>query len=129
MEATAMATNLRELLEQLKLERDILANGGYGRSVRTPWQATRLFRDSITCLNFGEEVKKHPCEECILWDWVPEDRRDADIPCHFIPLNEHGETIASLEFREDRDRAEEALLAWLNREIAKLEEKLKQEVH
>jgi hypothetical protein len=123
-----MATNLREILDQLKLERDILASGGYGRSVRTPWQATRLFRDSITCLNFGETVKKHPCGECILWEWVPEDRRDADIPCHFIPLNERGETIASLESRDDRDRAEEALLAWLDREIKKLENRLKQEV-
>jgi hypothetical protein len=55
-----MATNLNEIIEQLKLERDILRDGGYGRSVRTPWQPTTLFRDSVTCLNFGETVKKHP---------------------------------------------------------------------
>ena len=39
-----MATDLRETLEQLKLERSILKDGGYGRSVRTPWKPTSLFR-------------------------------------------------------------------------------------
>ena len=34
-------------IEKLKLERSILADGGYGRSVRTPWRPTEYFRDSI----------------------------------------------------------------------------------
>lgn len=117
-----MASNLKEIIEQLKLERDILRNGGYGRSVRTPWQPTELFRDSVTCLNFGETVKKHPCNECSLWEWVPEDRQNEDIPCHFIPLNDDGDTIAGLEEIGDRDRAEQTLLDWLERTIAHLEE-------
>lgn len=117
-----MATNLNEIIEQLKLERDILRDGGYGRSVRTPWQPTTLFRDSVTCLNFGETVKKHPCNECLLWEWVPEGHKDDDIPCHFIPLNESGDTIATLEDANDRDRAEQALLNWLEGTIARLEE-------
>ena len=82
-----MAPDLKEIIEQLKLQRDIVKDGGYGRSVRTPWKEERLFRDSITCLNVTEEVKKHPCNECLLWEWVPEDHKDEDIPCHFIPLN------------------------------------------
>jgi len=122
-----MAANLKEIIDQLKLERDVLKSGGYGRSVRTPWKPTNLFRDSVTCLNFDEPVKQHPCNECVLWEWVPENCRDEDIPCHFIPLNERGENIASfLEDARDRDDAEAALLEWLNSTIAKLEAKLPQ---
>ena len=119
-----MRADLKEIIDQLKLERDILRNGGYGRSVRTPWKPTKLFRDSVTCLNFDEPVKSHPCNECFLWEWVPEDHRAEDIPCHFIPLNERGESIASLEDAEDRDEAEKALLGWLDSLLGHLEAKL-----
>jgi hypothetical protein len=119
-----MATDLKEIIEQLRLERDILQAGGYGRSVRTPWKEERLFRDSITCLNVGEQVKRHPCNECLLYEWVPEQHKQEDIPCHFIPLNERGESIASLEDRGAREEAEKALLTWLNATIQRLEEKL-----
>jgi len=122
-----MATDLKEIIEHLKLERDILKDGGYGRSVRTPWKAERLFRDSITCLNVGEEVKHHPCSECLLWEWVPERDKEEYIPCHFIPLNERGESIASLEAAGDREKAEQALLNWLDSTIQKLEERLAEE--
>jgi hypothetical protein len=118
-----MAADINEIIDQLKLERDILKNGGYGRSVRTPWKETQLFRDSVTCLNFGEEVKRHPCNECLLWEWVPEGHRDADIPCHFIPLNERGESIESLLDSDQRGEAEQSLLRWLDSTIAALEGK------
>jgi len=122
-----MGTDIKEIIEQLKLERDILKDGGYGRSVRTPWKPTTLFRDSVTCLNFGETVKKHPCNECLLWEWVPDGERQCehDIPCHFIPLNERGDTIATLEQENDREKAEGALLNWVERTIAALEEKVR----
>jgi hypothetical protein len=120
-----MGTDIKEIIEQLKLERDILKDGGYGRSVRTPWKPTTLFRDSVTCLNFGETVKKHPCNECLLWEWVPEGDHDHDIPCHFIPLNDQGDTIASLEEANDREKAEAALLDWVERTISALEEKVR----
>jgi len=120
-----MAADLKDILEQLKLERSILKDGGYGRSVRTPWRPTTLFRDSVTCLNFGEEVRKHPCSECLLWEWVPEAARNEDIPCHHIPLNEKGDSIASLEETADRDYAEQALLEWLDTTILKLEDRLR----
>ncbi len=55
-----MATTLKESLEILKLQRSILKDGGYGRSVRTPWKEERLFRDSITCLHAGEALKSEP---------------------------------------------------------------------
>jgi len=121
-----MATDPMEILEQLKLERSILKDGGYGRSVRTPWKPTALFRDSITCLNFGEPVRKHPCSECLLWSWVPEPGRQEDIPCHHIPLNDQGDTIATLEGEADREEAERSLLTWLDATIQRLEENLRQ---
>jgi hypothetical protein len=127
-EAETMAPNLKEIIDQLKLQRDIVKDGGYGRSVRTPWKEERIFRDSITCLNVTEQVKKHPCNECLLWEWVPEDHKDEDIPCQFIPLNEQGHSIAELEEAGKREEAEQALLAWLDSTIQELEEKLAKSV-
>ena len=120
-----MAPNeIKEIISQLKLQRDIVKDGGYGRSVRTPWKEERLFRDSITCLNFCEEVEKHPCNECLLWDWVPDNHKYEKIPCQFIPLNEQGQNIAQLEATGKREDAEQALLAWLDSTIQKLEAQL-----
>ncbi|HTS70308.1 MAG TPA: hypothetical protein VMO17_15110 [Terriglobia bacterium] len=116
--------DIKEIIEQLKLQRNILKGGGYGRSVRTPWKSMELFRDSLTCLNFDEVVKKHPCSECLLWDYVPEEHRDDDIPCHSIPLNQHGDSITTLEDAAERDRAEQVLMDWLDTTIADLEKKL-----
>jgi hypothetical protein len=119
-----MAPNIQEIIDQLKIQRDILKDGGYGRSVSTPWKEERLFRDSITCLNVTEQVKKHPCNECLLWQWVPEEHRDEDIPCHFIPLDKQGRSIAELEDAGKHEDAEQALLVWLDSTIQQLEEKL-----
>jgi hypothetical protein len=119
-----MPSDLKEVIEQLKIERGFLKNGGYHRSVRDPLGPTRLFRDSITCPNCGKEIKQFPCNECLLWGWVPENYRDEDIPCHFIPLNDRGETIASLEEAKGREEAEKALLGWLDSVIEHLEAEL-----
>ncbi len=116
--------DLKETIEALKIQRSVLKDGGYGRSVRTPWKETQLFRDSLTCLNFDEPTLKHSCDECVLSEWVPAEHRKEDIPCHHIPLNEKGESIATLENAADRQRAEEALLEWLDTMISRLEQKL-----
>jgi hypothetical protein len=122
-----MAANLQEIIDQLKLQRSILKDGGYGRSVRTPWKEEQIFRDSITCLNVGEPVKKHPCSECLLWEWVPEEHKDEDIPCHFIPLTPQGQNIAEMEESGNREAAEQALGEWLDSTIEQLEAKLAQQ--
>ena len=119
-----MADDLRDLIGQLKLERSILRDGGYGSSVRTPTKAEQLFRYSVTCLNVGQSVRRHPCSDCLLWEFVPKDRQDEDIPCHHIPLTEGAETIATLEDKGDRDAAQQALLTWLDRTILQLEGEL-----
>ena len=116
-----MADDLQDMIDQLKLERSILKDGGYGRSVRTPHKAEQLFRDSITCLNVGYTAPRHPCSDCLLWEFVPHGRLDEDIPCHHIQLNDQQDTIAALEEKGDREAAEKALLEWLDRTILQLE--------
>jgi hypothetical protein len=112
-----MSEEKRELLEKLKFELAFAEDGGYGRSVRTPQQATSLFQDSLTCLNVGDPLRTHPCAECILMQYVPESHKGEDIPCHHIPLDQERRTIATL----DAAGAEDLLKQWLRLEIARLE--------
>jgi len=122
-----MHANLQDVIEMLKIEKSILQDGGYGRSVRSPWKENRSFRDSVICLNLGEEVARIPCRECLLWDFVPAEHRAQEIPCHFIPLNDLKETVYSLEQAGKREDAEQALLDWLNQTIGELEKRLAEE--
>ena len=113
-----METDDRNILEILKSELDFLEKGGYGRSVRTPWEATIMFQDSPICPEF-------PChthtDACLLMQFVPPEYRDSSIPCHHIPLNEAGETVLALDDTENRERTQEAVKAWLTRTIKSLE--------
>jgi hypothetical protein len=111
----------RDVLEILKFELGFLENGGYGRSVRTPWKETSLFQDSLTCINFGDAARTHPCDECLLMDYVPNGLRATNVPCHQIPMSEQGETLEVIETREGRIEAEEALKNWLRQAIHKIE--------
>ena len=111
----------RDVLEVLKFDLNFLEQGGYGRSVHTPQTPTRIFQDSISCLHFGEPQRPHPCSECMLIDFVPESRRNEDVPCHHIPLSPAGETIATLEARKNQQQLEEAMIAWLRAVIARIE--------
>ena len=115
-----MSEEKRELLEKLKFELAFIEDGGYGRSVRTPHKPTSPFQDSLTCLNFGDPLRSHPCSECALWQYVPESSRGEDVPCHHIPLDQERRTIATLRVRE----GEEAIKQWLRNEINRLEAEL-----
>ena len=114
-----MPFDRKEVIAALKLEIEILEKGGYRPSVRNPRQPTSYFRDSITCLNYTLKEKKEPCESCFLIDFVPPQLRNAEDPCHLIPLNEAGDTIASLE--DKPERLEKALLDWLRATVDRLE--------
>lgn len=116
-----MSDDKRDVLEVLKFELSFLEQGGYGRSVRTPWKATSAFQDSPSCLNFNDPARPHPCSECLLTDFVPDQAREENIPCHFIPLNRAGETVDSLERHAHQLELEEALRSWLRTTIARLE--------
>lgn len=114
-----MAKDDRDLLELLKSELDFIEKGGYGRSVRTPWKERSPFRDSLTCVNYALPEKAHPCSECHLIDFVPRDKQSEELPCHFIPLNELGDTVETLE--GNQGRLEDLLKEWMRQKISELE--------
>lgn len=114
-----MSEDKRDILEALKFELAFLEQGGYGRSVRTPKTPTRIFQDSLSCINFCEPTRPHPCNECFLTDFVPDNAQRENVPCHHIPLNAAGETVEAL--RENQLKLEEALRQWLRATIERLE--------
>jgi hypothetical protein len=118
-----MAKDDRNLLELLKDELAFVEQGGYGRSVRTPWREKSTFQDSLTCINYGYPYRAHPCNECHLVDFVSDDDRTKSIPCHHIPLNAAGDTIVDLENYDNQHKLEEEVKEWLRAKIKELEEK------
>jgi hypothetical protein len=122
MEIWAMTTDERDILELLKEELDFIESGGYGRSVRTPWQNKSTFQDSLSCINYGYPYRAHPCSECHLLDFVTPEHRTEAIPCHFIPLNTDGETIEDLELQDNQAKLEREVGTWLRERIKQIEE-------
>jgi hypothetical protein len=116
-----MSDHQRDVLGALKLELGFLELGGYQRSVREPRKELSIFKDSPSCLNYAAPVKTHPCEECFLMHFVPQDRRGESVPCHHIPLNDRGDTVDSLEGSGDDFKVQEAMRGWLRRTIEQME--------
>ena len=110
-----------ELIDWLKLEIEVIEKGGYNPSVRDPRNEPRIFRDSISCPNMGLTEKLEPCSHCWLMEFVPANRIHEEDPCQHIPLNEQGDTVASLEAEGRHEEAIELLLAWLKSTVARLE--------
>lgn len=117
-----MAKDDRDILELLKAELDFIEKGGYGRSVRTPWQPKSAFQDSLTCINYGYPYRAHPCNECHLLEFVDPEHHSEEIPCHFIRLNETGETIEDLELEDNEAKMESEVKQWLRAKIKDIEE-------
>lgn len=117
-----MAKDDRDILEILKDELDFIEKGGYGRSVRTPWQPKSAFQDSLTCINYADPNHTHPCNECHLVDFVSPEHQREEVPCHFIPLNEAGDTIEGLELEDNEAKVEREVKDWLRARIREIEE-------
>lgn len=115
-----MANDRRDILEVLKAELKFLEDGGYGRSVRTPWLAPSAFQDSPSCLNFNDPSRPLPCNECLLMEFVPAESRLEEVPCHHIAVGPRGETIDQLQ--NNQLRTEDALREWLKAAIRNIEE-------
>ena len=116
-----MTQDDRDVLELLKTELDFIEQGGYGRSVRTPWLPKSVFQDSTSCLNYGYPDRAHPCAECHLLDFVGIDDRSEPVPCHHIPLNQAGMTIEEMESEGNQSKMENAIKQWLRRRISEIE--------
>ena len=115
-----MAHEPHTLVELLEAELNFLEQGGYRQSPQAAWKAPSLFLDSPSCLNFKLPQRPHPCGHCFLAHFVPPSSLEENVPCHFIPLNEHGETINSLERQAHQSEMEEIVKKWLRVTIARL---------
>ena len=112
----------RDILELLKEELAFIEQGGYGRSVRTPWLSKSTFQDSPSCINYGYPYRAHPCNECHLLEFVTPDDRTEFVPCHHIPLNTDGDTIEDLESQDSQAKLEREVKQWLRARIKQIEE-------
>ena len=115
-----MSKDKRDILEVLQSELNFIEQRGYDRSVRIPWRPKSAFQDSRTCLNYAYLDTPHPCSECHLIDFVPGEKRSERVPCHLIPLDPSGETIAELELDNNQHLLEGALKTWLRARIKEI---------
>jgi hypothetical protein len=124
-----MAAHQQTLLDALRFELSFLEHGGYDRSVREPRKELSVFRDSPSCLNYASAERTHPCSECLLINFVPDDKRGESVPCHHIPLNDLGDTLETLQgYGRDFD-VQEAMRGWLRKKIADLQAAPASEAH
>lgn len=122
-----MTIGRQRLLSTLAAEREFLKAGGYEDPGRLPWRPRFIFEDSPTCLNYRNAARRKPCADCLLFELVPNDRRNQKFPCRFIPLNEQGETIDSFYRSGSQEELIAALEKWLNATISKLRAELPQD--
>jgi len=80
-----------------------------------------MFQDSPTCLNFNDPARPHPCSDCLLMRFVPEERKEELVPCCFIPLTQSGETVDYFNRCGTQLELEEALCNWLRTAIHRIE--------
>jgi len=117
-----MTQDDRDILDVLKFELSFLEDGGYGRSPRTPWRAPAIFEDSPICPNFCDPAHTHPCDTCLLDQFVPQAQRNENAPCRFISVGKDGRTIDELYRTGSQAELEEALASWLRAQIARIEQ-------
>jgi len=123
------APDKRDIISLLEIELGLVEDGGYGRSPRAPRIPKPMFQHSVSCINHWIDPD-HPvdtCEGCVLLDFVPEEHKHREMPCHFILLNEAGETVDSLEQVGDRERLEEVVANWLRSTLRRLKAELESE--
>jgi hypothetical protein len=115
-----MPQNLSEVLQTLRYELNYLEQGGFDRD-RALLGIESPFLGTFACINFGDPLRAHACNECLLHQFVPKDKQTEEFPCHYIRLTASGETIASLIEKNDPRRLVIALEHWLRTTIARLE--------
>jgi hypothetical protein len=114
-----MTQDLRDVLQVLRFELNYLEQGGFERD-RVLLGVESPLRGTFACINFDDPLRAHACRECQLYQFVPEDKRTQEFPCHHIPLNDSGETVAELIEKHDPGRMVTALESWLRNTIQQL---------
>lgn len=115
-----MNSDRRTILETLRNELRYLEQHGYQNVMG--WRPQLIFEDSPTCPNFRAFGKPHPCTECPLIAFVPNERRDLPGACRYIPLDQGGQTLDSLYRWASESEIETLVMAWLRKTIARLEQ-------
>ena len=112
-----MGEEKRDLLQVLTAELEFLQRGGYRRHT---WRPLFIFEDSPTCVNYRDRNRPLPCSECKLLRLVPDEHREASLPCRHIPLNEQGDTLELLYNTATQEELEGHVARWLRTTIANL---------
>lgn len=63
-----------------------------------------------------------PAWRLCLVGFVPKEKREEAIPCRHIPLNEGGETLATLYNTGTSEEIQQTVRGWLQKRIAELEQ-------
>ena len=115
-----MAANRADLIRLLEAELDLIEGGGYGLRAGRPPEEHPMFSESLACINHWI-VPGHEggCEQdCALMQFVPDQHKQEELPCHFIPLNSAGQTVQS--FAGNQELLEETVKGWLREKIRQL---------
>lgn len=115
-----MTQNSRDVLPILRFELNYLEQGGFDRD-RALLGTESPFQGSFACINFEDPLRAHTCHECLLYQFVDEDKKTEEFPCHHIQLSGSGETIAKLIAKNDPARMVIVLEQWLRNTITRLE--------
>ncbi len=111
----------RQLLQALKRELGFFDAGGYGHPFRSQWRPTLLLRDSPVCINYSSTGRQYACKQCPLFSLVPPDKKDTMVPCHNVPLDASGSTIARLYQKGNQQLLDQRYRDWLCRLIQEFE--------
>ncbi|MEW6208966.1 MAG: NrfD/PsrC family molybdoenzyme membrane anchor subunit [Acidobacteriota bacterium] len=117
---TGIADPKGDILRILKAKLEMIEKDGYEGLVNRHLKSICASADSLACLSFPNGIEPH---ECRLLQFVPPERCSEAAPCHHIPLNEAGETLAMLEARGDNRAMEKAVRGWLRLTIKRLEQR------
>jgi hypothetical protein len=102
-----------QLLQLLRTELRFFDAEGYGRAFRGQWRPTLLLRDSPACINYHDTGRQNPCTGCPLFALVVPDKKNSVVPCHYIPLNKGGVTIADLYKQGSQPSLDRLYRNWL----------------
>jgi len=111
----------RQLLQAARRELCFFDAGGYGRQFRSQWRPTLLLRDSPVCINYSYTGRQYGCSHCPFFSLVPRAGRETLLPCHHIPLDLSGNTIARLYQKGTQEALDRRYRDWLSNLIREFE--------
>ena len=114
-----MSNSTREVLSLLKKELEFHERGGYGGTER--WKPLTVFLDSPSCPNRLDVERNTPCNQCWLFNFVPEQYGPELPACHFIPMTDDGKSVDTMKRQYSHAEMRDKVKTWLQAEIEHLE--------